>query len=100
MKKPNFSETKIKAHFLIIHILRIFLVHLDVLRHIIRCHISLNLIIKNKKNISYKGLNPMRTTYRRWREHPYDGENIPPKGSSEVGYWPMFFFQEVEIIIS
>lgn len=42
----------------------------------------------------------MRTSCRKWKEHPYDGEKTPPKGSSEAGYWPMFFFQKVEIIIS
>jgi membrane-associated phospholipid phosphatase len=33
----------------------------------------------------------MRTIYRRWTEHPYSGEQIPPKGSPESGHWPMFF---------
>lgn len=33
----------------------------------------------------------MRTGYRRWTEHPYPGERIPPKGSPEAAYWPMFF---------
>ncbi|HZG73219.1 MAG TPA: vanadium-dependent haloperoxidase [Chondromyces sp.] len=33
----------------------------------------------------------MRINYRRWSEHPYPGEIIPPKGSSEAGYGPMFF---------
>ncbi|WP_191562518.1 vanadium-dependent haloperoxidase [Metabacillus idriensis] len=33
----------------------------------------------------------MRTNYRRWTEYPYPGESIPPKGSREAGYWPMFF---------
>lgn len=42
----------------------------------------------------------MRTSYRKWKEYPYDGEKTPPKGSSEARYWPMFFFQKVEIIIS
>lgn len=36
----------------------------------------------------------MRASYRKWNEHPYDGEKNPPKGSSEVGYWPMFFFSK------
>lgn len=33
----------------------------------------------------------MRTSYRRWTKHPYPGEQFPPKGSPEAGYWPMFF---------
>jgi hypothetical protein len=33
----------------------------------------------------------MRTNYRRWTEYPYAGESIPPKGSPEAGFWPMFF---------
>lgn len=33
----------------------------------------------------------MRTSYRRWKEYPYPGEQIPPKGSPQAGYWPMFF---------
>jgi len=36
----------------------------------------------------------MRASYRKWKEHPYDGEKNPPKGSSEAGYWPMFFFSK------
>ncbi|MHA2960147.1 vanadium-dependent haloperoxidase [Priestia megaterium] len=36
----------------------------------------------------------MRASYRKWKEHPYDGEKTPPKGSSEAGYWPMFFFSK------
>ncbi|MCY9025051.1 vanadium-dependent haloperoxidase [Priestia megaterium] len=36
----------------------------------------------------------MRTSYRKWKEYPYDGEKTPPKGSSEAGYWPMFFFSK------
>lgn len=37
----------------------------------------------------------MRTSYRRWTEHPYPGEQIPPKASPEAGYWPMFFISRV-----
>ncbi|MFC0271744.1 vanadium-dependent haloperoxidase [Metabacillus herbersteinensis] len=33
----------------------------------------------------------MRTSYRKWTEYPYQGETVPPKGSPEAGYWPMFF---------
>lgn len=33
----------------------------------------------------------MRTNYRRWSEYPYPGELVPPQGSPEAGYWPMFF---------
>ncbi|MBD1381240.1 vanadium-dependent haloperoxidase [Metabacillus arenae] len=33
----------------------------------------------------------MRTSYRKWTEHPYPGEETPPKGSPGAGYWPMFF---------
>lgn len=33
----------------------------------------------------------MRTIYRRWSQYPYPGEQNPPKGSPEAGYWPMFF---------
>jgi len=33
----------------------------------------------------------MRANYRRWTEHPYQGEQVPPKGSPEVAGWPMFF---------
>ena len=33
----------------------------------------------------------MRTIYRRWSLHPYQGENTPPKGSQEAIYGPMFF---------
>lgn len=33
----------------------------------------------------------MRTNYRRWTEYTYAGESIPPKGSPEAGFWPMFF---------
>ncbi|WP_243299581.1 vanadium-dependent haloperoxidase [Bacillus litorisediminis] len=38
----------------------------------------------------------MRLNYRRWSEHPYEGEQFPPaNNSSEVGYWPMFFISRV-----
>lgn len=33
----------------------------------------------------------MRTSYRRWSEHPYQGKSTPPRGSSAAAYWPMFF---------
>jgi hypothetical protein len=33
----------------------------------------------------------MRASYRRWTQHPYQGEQIPPKGSPAVASWPMFF---------
>jgi membrane-associated phospholipid phosphatase len=33
----------------------------------------------------------MRTTYRRWSEHPYQGQNSPPRGSTAAAYWTMFF---------
>jgi hypothetical protein len=35
----------------------------------------------------------MRIPYRKWTEHPYPGEQTPPKGSPEAGYWPMFFLK-------
>lgn len=28
---------------------------------------------------------------RKWSEHPYQGEQVPPKGNPEPGNWPMFF---------
>ncbi|MBU8907498.1 vanadium-dependent haloperoxidase [Desertibacillus haloalkaliphilus] len=31
-------------------------------------------------------------TYRRWSQHPYFGEVMPPKGSPEASGGPMFFF--------
>lgn len=39
----------------------------------------------------YKGWGFMRSSYRRWTEHPYPGEQIPPQGAPQAGYWPMFF---------
>ncbi|RBW68292.1 vanadium-dependent haloperoxidase [Bacillus taeanensis] len=33
----------------------------------------------------------MRIDYKRWSEHPYPGEQVPPRGYPEPGYWPMFF---------
>lgn len=35
----------------------------------------------------------MRTSYRRWSEHPYQGKSSPPKGSTAAAYWPMFFIK-------
>jgi len=36
----------------------------------------------------------MRLTHRKWSEYPYSGENVPPKGSPEAAYWPMFFISK------
>jgi hypothetical protein len=36
----------------------------------------------------------MPTGYRRWSEHPYQGEPFPPKGSPAAGFWPMFFISK------
>jgi membrane-associated phospholipid phosphatase len=33
----------------------------------------------------------LRSSYRRWSEYPYQGQNQPPKGSSAPAFWPMFF---------
>ncbi|MGG4491010.1 vanadium-dependent haloperoxidase [Metabacillus idriensis] len=33
----------------------------------------------------------MRTTYRRWSEYPYQGEQTPPKGYPAPASYPMFF---------
>jgi hypothetical protein len=33
----------------------------------------------------------MRANYRRWTEHPYQGEQFPPKAFPDVASWPMFF---------
>lgn len=35
----------------------------------------------------------MRLSYRRWTEHPYQGEAVPPKGSPEAANGPMFFIK-------
>ncbi|MGM0834815.1 MAG: vanadium-dependent haloperoxidase [Bacillota bacterium] len=35
----------------------------------------------------------MRSNYRKWSEYPYQGETVPPRGDSQAGYWPMFFFK-------
>ncbi|MGD6831346.1 vanadium-dependent haloperoxidase [Sutcliffiella halmapala] len=35
----------------------------------------------------------MRSNYRKWSEYPYQGEQVPPRGAPESGYWPMFFFR-------
>lgn len=35
----------------------------------------------------------MRTAYRRWSDFPYQGEQVPPRGAPEAGYWPLFFFR-------
>jgi hypothetical protein len=44
-----------------------------------------------RRRTNEKGLGFMRTSFRKWSEHPYPGEQIPPKGSPEAGTWPMFF---------
>ncbi|MGP0690658.1 vanadium-dependent haloperoxidase [Priestia aryabhattai] len=39
----------------------------------------------------YKGMILIRLSYRKWKEHPYIGEERPPIGSPEPEHWPMFF---------
>ena len=35
----------------------------------------------------------MPTNYRRWSQHPYQGEVSPPIGNPKPGNWPMFFIK-------